>query len=285
MVNVCIESLSDSERTVQLAATEAVTALEITDGRALESLAANLTDDTELLRATLNAIAKFGDKGASVIETVSSIASHGEPSLRVVALQTLASIQRDLVQLTGQLTAALSDKEWEVRRAASNALGKLGPDAKHAVPKLFELMASEEDREFAGAALKEINTAPVEAVPLLIEKLNSEDRRTAFFAISMLGKIGPPAAEALPALEALRDAPGGDPGRAEFRKKTLAEAIALIKGEKEPRKISRHRSYCSRIVAFGFVRVTDVFLRMPMRSRRRIHGRHQRSHAGNARLD
>ncbi len=53
----------------------------------------------------------------------------------------------------------------------------------------------------------------------------------------MLGKIGPPAAESLPKLEAMLEMPGGgDANRAEFRKKTLKEAIALIKGEKEPKK-------------------------------------------------
>ncbi len=73
-------------------------------------------------------------------------------------------------------------------RAAANALGKLGPSAKQSVPKLFELMDREDDREFAGAALKEINTAPVEAIPLLIEKLNSEDRTNSFLCDHYVGQ-------------------------------------------------------------------------------------------------
>ena len=111
------------------------------------------------------------------------------------------------------------------------ALGKVGPDAKNAVPKLFRMLESDEDREFASNALKEINAAPVEAIPMLISKLDSEERRTAFYAVSLLGKIGPPAAEALPKLEAMLEKPSGDGGRSEFRKKFLVEAIAAIKGD------------------------------------------------------
>ena len=93
------------------------------------------------------------------------------------------------------------------------------------------ILASEEDRDYASSALKEINTAPIEAIPLLMEKLDSEERRTAFYAVSLLGKIGPPAVEALPKLEAMLEKPGGNAGRSDFRKKFLVEAIAAIKGE------------------------------------------------------
>ncbi len=66
VVSVCIKALSDADRNVQIAATEAVASLEITDASVLERLAENLVDDPELLRATLNAISEFGGKaGAS----------------------------------------------------------------------------------------------------------------------------------------------------------------------------------------------------------------------------
>ena len=149
---------------------------------------------------------------------------------------TLSAIEKDAQQLAGRLTKALEDKEWEVRRVAGVALGKLGPEAKNAVPKLFRLLSSDEDRDFASSALKEINTAPVEAIPLLLEKLESEERRTAFYAVSLLGKIGPPAAEALPKLEAMLAKPSEDKGRSEFRRKFLVEAIAAIKGEPKAEK-------------------------------------------------
>ena len=230
----CAKALGDQDHAVRIAATETVKSLAISDASVLEALSNNLIDDQELLRVTLEAVAGFGDKAAPMIPAISRLASHEKAELRVAAINALAGIDKDPKQLSGRLTESLNDKEWEVRRVAGVALGKLGAEAKNAVPKLFQLMASDEDRDFASSALKEINTAPIEAIPLLMEKLDSEERRTSFYAVTLLGKIGPPAAEALPKLEELLAKPGGNAGRSDFRKKFLVEAIAAIKGEAKP---------------------------------------------------
>lgn len=231
LVSACTKVLADSDPNVKIAATESVRSLGISDPAVLKALSSNLTDDLNLLRATLEALAGFSEKAAPVIPAVSDLAAHEKAEVRAAALNTLAAIDKDQSQLAARLTSALDDQAWEVRRIAGVALGKLGPEAKNAVPKLFQLLSSEEDRDFASSSLKEINTAPIEAIPLLIEKLDSEDRRTSFYAVSLLGKIGPPAAEALPKLEAMLSKPSSDPGRSEFRRKFLSEAIATIKGE------------------------------------------------------
>ena len=235
VVDACVTALRDHDHAVRIAATESVKSLSISDTVVLDALGSNLADDLELLRLTLETIAGFGEKAASLIASVSQLASHEKTDVRVAALNALAAIEKTTELLTGRLTQALEDKEWEVRRSAGVALGKLGPNAKNAVPKLFRMLSSDEDRDFASSALKEINTAPVEAIPLLMEKLESEERRTAFYAVSLLGKIGPPAAEALPKLEAMLAKPSGEPGSSEFRKKFLVEAIAAIKGESKPK--------------------------------------------------
>ncbi len=234
VVTACAKALGDQDHAVRIAATETVKALAIADTSVLDGLSNNLIDDQALLRVTLEAVAGFGDKAATMIPAISRLATHEKAELRVAAINALAGINKDSMQLSGQLTEALNDKEWEVRRVAGVALGKLGPDAKNAVPKLFQLLASDEDRDYASSALKEINTAPVEAIPLLMEKLDSEERRTSFYAVSLLGKIGPPAADALPKLEEMLAKPGGSSGRTDFRKKFLVEAIAAIKGEPKP---------------------------------------------------
>ena len=236
VVEACITALRDSDSAVRIAMTESVKSLSISEPRVLDALGGNLSDHLELLRLTLEAVSGFGGKAASLIPAVSQLASHEKAEVRVAALGALSAIEKDPQQLTGRLTEALDDKEWEVRRMAGVALGKLGPEAKSAVPKLFRMLSSDEDREFASGSLKEINTAPVEAIPLLIEKLESEERRTAFYAVSLLGKIGPPAAEALPKLEAMLAKPSADRGRSDFRRKFLVDAIAAIKGEPKPEK-------------------------------------------------
>ena len=231
VVAACVKALGDQDHAVRIAATETVKALAISDALVLDALSNNLIDDQALLRVTLEAVTGFGEKAAPMIPAISRLASHEKAELRVAAINALAGIDKDSKQLSGRLTESLNDKEWEVRRVAGVALGKLGTEAKNAVPKLFQLLANEEDRDYASSALKEINTAPVEAIPLFMEKLDSEERRTAFYAVSLLGKIGPPAAEALPKLEELLAKPGGNAGRSDFRKKFLVEAIAAIKGE------------------------------------------------------
>lgn len=236
IVSACVTALGDSDRSVKISATESVKSLGISEVAVLDALSTNLADDLELLQVTLEAIAGFGEKAARLTTSVSQLASHEKAEVRVAALNALAVIEKDRKTLAGRFTEALEDKEWEVRRIAGIALGKLGPDAKNAVPKLFRLLGSDEDRDFASGALKEINTAPVEAIPLLMEKLEADDRRTSFYAVSLLGKIGPPAAEALPKLEAMLARPGGDAGRSDFRKRFLVEAIAAIKGESKSEK-------------------------------------------------
>ncbi len=236
VVEACITALRDSDFAVRIAMTESIKALGMSEPRVLEVLGENLVDNLALLRVTLEAVSGFGGKAAPLIPVVSQLASHEKTEVRLAALDALSAIEKDPQQLAGRLTEALEDKQWEVRRVAGVALGKLGPDAKNAVPKLFRLLSSDEDRDFASSALKEINTAPVEAIPMLLEKLESEERRTAFYAVSLLGKIGPPAAEALPKLEAMLAKPSEDKGRSEFRRKFLVEAIAAIKGEPKAAK-------------------------------------------------
>lgn len=231
VVQACGTALRDSDYAVRIAATKSVKSLGIAEPAVLEALGGNLVDDLGLLRVTLEAIAGFGDKAAPLIETVSHLSSHEKAEVRIAALNALAGIVKDPPLLVGHLTNALEDKEWEVRRIAGVALGKLGPEAKSSVSKLFRLLSSNEDRDFASGALKEINTAPVEAIPLLIENLGSEERRTAFYAVTLLGKIGPPASEALPKLEEMLEKSSGNSGQGKFGKKPLEEAIAAIKAE------------------------------------------------------
>jgi HEAT repeat protein len=227
----CVRGLQDSDLSVRIAATASIKSLGVTDASILDAVAANLTENMDLLRTSLDAISGFGEKASLLIPSVSGLVNHEKAEVRAAALNALSSIDKNPQNLAGRLTDALNDKEWEVRRIAGVALGKLGADAKNAVPKLFQLLNSDEDRDYASSSLREINTAPVEAVPMLIEKLASEERRTAFYAVTLLGKIGPPAAEALPKLEQMLANPTGEASRADFRKKTLIEAIAAIKGE------------------------------------------------------
>lgn len=237
VVQAIVSALSDEEPAVRIAATQTAQQLELADGQVLASISQNLADNLDVLRVSLEAITDFGERAEALIPPVANLLSHPQADVRVNAINALAAIEQNASQLADRLTGTLDDTEWEVRRRAGVALGKLGPDAKVAVPKLFVLLGSEEDSDFASSALREINAAPVEAVPLLIEQLGSEERRIGFYSVFLLGKIGPPAAEALPKLEAMLESPeeeGRRGGRSDFRRRFLREAIASIKGESAP---------------------------------------------------
>jgi HEAT repeat protein len=99
---------------------------------------------------------------------------------------------------------ALSDVDLSVRSCAAVALGKIGPAAAEAVPELIK--ALRDDARVAVNAAQALWLIGLRAVPALIEALGDLDPRVRGCAAGALGKIGPAAAEAVPALiGALRD--------------------------------------------------------------------------------
>ena len=225
-----LKALHDTDQSVLVAAIEAAGELKMTSENVLKALEEHLVEPEELLTASLRTLVSFGKSASSLAPTISNLLAHERASVRVAAVDALAAVQPDNLALAGRLTEVLSDSEWEVRRVAAQALGEIGPEAKLATPKLFSMLKNEEDSDFASGALREIDAAPVEAMPLFLENLSSEDRRTAFYSITLLGKIGPAAKEALPLLEKMMEENSED-RRSEFRTRFLREAIARIKGE------------------------------------------------------
>jgi HEAT repeat protein len=122
----------------------------------------------------------------------------------------------------------LKDKDRGVRVQAAIALGKIGPRARNAVPALFEALKDPQIYEASMEALEIIGLDSKEAIPALIEALKCKDLRTFAaerllnigtdavpelikalegdygpvreYAAWILGKMGPDAEEAIPAL-------------------------------------------------------------------------------------
>jgi HEAT repeat protein len=226
-------ALTDSDKAVQLAATETIRDLGLKHELLVERVAANLTNDVELLRESLETIATFGGQSDLLVQIVTNILQHERSDVRSAAVKAIAAIDQQVDRKVEVLRTVLDDAEWEVRRLAGIELGKLGPQARAAVPRLLTLLSHSEDSDYANNSLREIDTAPIEAIPMLIASLGSEDRRVNFYAVTLLGKIGPEAAEALPKLdEMLKNARGGGDNR-DFRRKFLREAIQAIRGDQD----------------------------------------------------
>jgi HEAT repeat protein len=86
------------------------------------------------------------------------------------------------------------------------------------------LLGSEQDSEAARSALRDIDRAELDALPVLIAALDSEDRRARFYAAFFLRKLGPAAKEALPSLRRY-----ADDENSRFRE-SVQEAIESIEG-------------------------------------------------------
>lgn len=222
--------LQDAEVAVRIAATSVIPKLELYDQATLDVLGQNLNGGRELIVATLEVLPKFTGDTDAIVARLQPLLGHELSEVRIAAVTAMAAADRQPLRLTQALVPMLEDREWVVRRIAGQNLGRQGSVAVSAVPKLFELLGRHEDKDYAAESLRQIDAAPIEALRLLIDHLDSEDRRKAFYAVTLLGKLGPAAAEALPKLEAIlqADSQGGVP-LDDFRRNTIKDAIGKIK--------------------------------------------------------
>jgi HEAT repeat protein len=233
-----IQALGDRSENVRRAAAEALGKLG--DPQAVPALIEALGDWGDLWsenvrRAAAEALGKLGDPQA--VPPLSVWAHAGEDAARN-ALQTLGHPMLDLPQAVAQVVAqgawgvliraltctqvrevvvglgapavpaliqALGDSDWDVRRAAAEALGKLGDP--QAVPALIGALGewgdlwSENVRRAAAEALGKLGDP--QAVPALIQALGDSDWDVRRAAAEALAKIGTPAVPAL--IQALGD--------------------------------------------------------------------------------
>ena len=154
--------------------------------------------------------------------------THESTEIRSAAIAALTKISPDAATAVPPLIRSLEDSDWAIRRDASLALGSFGSEARAAVPILFRMLDSEEDTDSARGALRAIDDADQEAVPILIEGLKSDDRRLRYYAVSLLRKVGPPAQDALPALRQILE--DDDSGRMQD---FVRRAIETIEGRGE----------------------------------------------------
>ena len=93
------------------------------------------------------------------------------------------------------LTELLKDTDWSIRSAAAMALGKIGCDAKTAIPMLTDLLKDKDEvvRRAAALALGNIGPEAKTAIPALTELLKENDWPVQWAAAESLGNIGPEA--------------------------------------------------------------------------------------------
>jgi HEAT repeat protein len=145
--------------------------------------------------AWLSASASAADVSALIKDLKS-----GDPDVRRNAAKQLAEHKDELKSAIPALTAALKDSDVFVRRFATQALGEAGNDK--GVMAALSLALRDQDRRVVEAAAEALGKVGAPGVKPLIDlvkdkKKPSEVRRK---AVVSLGKIGPEASDAVPAL-------------------------------------------------------------------------------------
>jgi HEAT repeat protein len=118
------------------------------------------------------------------------------------------------VALPPELAAALMDESAEVRNAAARALVNFRTSLDPIIPRLVFLMEQDkpEVRDACAAVLGE--AWPTSAlVPTLTATLKSRQRAVRYQAARLLGRIGPEASAAVPALVVILDEPLDQPAQ------------------------------------------------------------------------
>jgi HEAT repeat protein len=124
----------------------------------------------------------------------------GDPSYRVDAITALGALAHQQKTLMPALVSALKDKDYKVGTAASKALSAFG---KEAVPALIEVVkdkTSSAGRSQAIQALGKIGLDAKAAVPWLAQVLQSDGFDSWHEAIGALHSFGPEAKAAVPSL-------------------------------------------------------------------------------------
>ena len=202
-----IEELKAAEPSLRMDAANRLGFLRGDAASAVPALMAALEDTYEPVRR--NAVYALGAIGESAVEPLidaldaESAAFEMEPILHICdAAHGLGAVGAPAVPA---LITALEDERENVRAGAAYALAEIGPSAAAAVDALIARLSDESDevRRHVITALGMIKVPAAKTVPALVSVLEDPaDTDLAFFAAQALTRIGPEAAEAVPALAA-----------------------------------------------------------------------------------
>jgi HEAT repeat protein len=214
-VPALIERLQDKEAEARISATRALGRIGPQAQKAAPALNAALDSKDSIERRTAAvALLRIGSHAdAAVRELIRAMKSEegstGFAQLNA-ATDLLENIGPGAVEAISILAETIDDADAGNRWVVVSAIGRIGPAAKAASPKVENVLRDREPRvrlaaAFALWSIEKRQTALV----YLIQQLKSTDSADRQLAAEMLGAIGPEAGEAVPALLAL--AKDGEP--------------------------------------------------------------------------
>lgn len=223
-VSSLLVALKHDDADVRRHAAEALGAVGAWPERTVSALAEALRDDSPSVRAhAAYALGRFGVAAESAVPALAEVLRDPALQVRLAAVRALGELGSYAAAAVPALAAALRDEAGAVTLAAADALVQIG---RPAVPALAEKLEDRELAPLAATALGRIGPAAQEAVPALTKLLDSGNEETRREAILALAEIGPKAESAVPALMGLLKKEG-DPLRAGG-----AYALAMIGAER-----------------------------------------------------
>lgn len=140
-----------------------------------------------------------------------------QPRVRTNLISAISSLEPAPAYLAEAIEAFerhLNDPDFGVRGRALLGLARVAPDSPSAAAAIVSLLDRTDDPEARGGLIQRLAFARPRhpaIVRKLIEQLNQDHRQLRLDSVQALGQIGPPAAEALPALRAISLDPSTQP--------------------------------------------------------------------------
>jgi HEAT repeat protein len=197
LVDDLLALLGQKDPAVRLAAVEALGGFSggVEDSMGpLLALAVSGDEPENLRLATIEALSRTAPKARAVQDALVSMLKKAPVKIRMASARALVSCRPDPGGAVAALAAAVRDDNPDVRRAAVESVGEIGPAAQGAAEAVFGLLGNEYTRAMGFAALKKIQPRDVS---LLRRALGHEDRYVRGFACDCLGKLGKDARDAL----------------------------------------------------------------------------------------
>lgn len=152
--------------------------------------------------SAVNALASFGPGAAPALMVIRPLTDAEDVHLRSAAATAVWELGRDAVESVPSLEALLGS---HCNHNAADTLGRIGPPAQTAVPRLRELLDAgyEWTRVHAAAALWDIGgEAEADVVVQTLLAAWEKNGATGNHALACLARMGPAAAPALPRIQA-----------------------------------------------------------------------------------
>ena len=172
---------------------------------AIPSLIEALNDEQIFVRKM--ARGALGHMSKEALPALAKALKRKDPVFRYRVLEILKDIGPDASQAAPEIAGVLTDKNAAVQAMALMAFETIGPAAKVAIPQLREAAKPGTDREVRPRAIDvlcRVDPGSPETIALIVSAM--QDVTIRYPLVGDLGRLGPKARSAMPALEeALKD--------------------------------------------------------------------------------